>query len=68
MSSGSSGIKVTVPVPSRSIFLDFCFIVYLRVCDIRYGGVSKCDVRMICGDSGGNGDCEFEMDFRADFG
>jgi hypothetical protein len=44
MSSGSSGIRVTVPEPSRSMFRDFCFILYLRVCDIRYGGVSKCGV------------------------
>lgn len=42
ISSGSSGIRVTVPEPSRSIFLDFCFMVYVRVGYIRFGGVSIC--------------------------
>lgn len=38
MSSGSSGIRVTVPEPSRSMFLDFCFMVEMRTGGIRYGG------------------------------
>lgn len=41
MSSGSSGMRVTVPEPSRSMFLDFCFMVEMRTGGIRYGGVLK---------------------------
>lgn len=46
MSSGSSGMRVTVPEPSRSMFLDFCFMVRSRYSISR--GITVCVSDCLC--------------------